>query len=231
LQGLAAREASEYLQMLITCSNCQSKIKVPDNAAGKKGKCPKCGNVIVIPAAEPPVDEDIAPAPKSSASAFEAPAKKKPAPPPAEEEDYVEEGEPPLPKSKSARDEDEIEDEEYDEQEEEDDDDRPSRKKLKKLKKGPQSIGLSLTSMILGICGVVFGTGGCCVPCLGIWTSPLPFLLGAGAIITGIFGLKKGGTGFAITGLVTGGVGLLEALVAIALFIFGVGGNILANLF
>ena len=37
--------------MLIQCTNCASKIRVPDSAAGKKGKCPKCGTVLVIPAA------------------------------------------------------------------------------------------------------------------------------------------------------------------------------------
>src|SRR5258706_5470591 len=37
--------------MLIQCTNCASKIRVPDSAAGKKGKCPKCSTVLVIPAA------------------------------------------------------------------------------------------------------------------------------------------------------------------------------------
>ena len=43
--------------MQITCSNCQSKIRVPDSAAGKKGKCPKCGTIIAIPAADAPTEE------------------------------------------------------------------------------------------------------------------------------------------------------------------------------
>jgi predicted Zn finger-like uncharacterized protein len=46
--------------MLITCSNCQSKIRVPDSAAGKKGKCPKCGAVIAIPLEESPAEEAAA---------------------------------------------------------------------------------------------------------------------------------------------------------------------------
>jgi predicted Zn finger-like uncharacterized protein len=38
--------------MLIQCTNCQGKIRVPDSSVGKKGKCPKCGTVLVIPAVE-----------------------------------------------------------------------------------------------------------------------------------------------------------------------------------
>ncbi len=30
----------------VTCDNCQKTLKVPDKAAGKKGKCPRCGTVI-----------------------------------------------------------------------------------------------------------------------------------------------------------------------------------------
>ena len=32
------------------CPACGKKLKVKDEFAGKKGKCPKCGNVINIPA-------------------------------------------------------------------------------------------------------------------------------------------------------------------------------------
>jgi predicted Zn finger-like uncharacterized protein len=40
--------------MLITCSGCESKIKVPDAAAGKRVKCPKCATIIRVPKAETP---------------------------------------------------------------------------------------------------------------------------------------------------------------------------------
>lgn len=33
----------------IRCKNCDQKIKVPDIHAGKKGKCPKCKSIVVIP--------------------------------------------------------------------------------------------------------------------------------------------------------------------------------------
>jgi predicted Zn finger-like uncharacterized protein len=35
--------------MIITCPHCQSKNRVPENAAGKKGKCPRCGAILDIP--------------------------------------------------------------------------------------------------------------------------------------------------------------------------------------
>lgn len=33
----------------LTCSSCGASLKVPDQLAGKKGKCQKCGAVIVVP--------------------------------------------------------------------------------------------------------------------------------------------------------------------------------------
>jgi DNA-directed RNA polymerase subunit RPC12/RpoP len=41
-----------------TCENCGQKIKVHDQYAGKKGKCPKCRQPIVVPAAaQPPAEQ------------------------------------------------------------------------------------------------------------------------------------------------------------------------------
>ena len=34
------------------CKNCGKKISVPEKHAGKKGKCPKCKNIVVVPKAE-----------------------------------------------------------------------------------------------------------------------------------------------------------------------------------
>src|SRR5437879_1992264 len=36
--------------MLIVCSNCQCKNRLPDSALGKKGKCHACGFIFDIPA-------------------------------------------------------------------------------------------------------------------------------------------------------------------------------------
>lgn len=43
--------------MKLTCPSCGAGLNVPEQHAGKKGKCPKCSNVIDIPmpAAPPPI--------------------------------------------------------------------------------------------------------------------------------------------------------------------------------
>ncbi len=35
------------------CPNCGTEIKAPDSAAGKRGKCKSCEQVITVPAASP----------------------------------------------------------------------------------------------------------------------------------------------------------------------------------
>ena len=37
----------------VTCRSCRGTFNAPDSAAGKRAKCPKCGNVIEIPLAVP----------------------------------------------------------------------------------------------------------------------------------------------------------------------------------
>jgi predicted RNA-binding Zn-ribbon protein involved in translation (DUF1610 family) len=51
----------------VTCASCQSQFNAPDNAAGKRTKCPKCGGIIDIQAPAP----KPAPAPKEE-EVFEA---------------------------------------------------------------------------------------------------------------------------------------------------------------
>lgn len=51
----------------VTCASCKSQFNAPDNAAGKRTKCPKCGGVIDIQAPAPVQ----APAPKEE-EVFEA---------------------------------------------------------------------------------------------------------------------------------------------------------------
>lgn len=60
----------------VTCSSCGGVLHAPDDAAGKKGRCPTCGTVLTIPADEP------IPAPPMSSGA--APLPPRPAPPPAD---------------------------------------------------------------------------------------------------------------------------------------------------
>ena len=47
------------------CPNCNKRFSVPETAAGKKGKCPQCKNIIVIPSEtlnEPDILATIKPA-------------------------------------------------------------------------------------------------------------------------------------------------------------------------
>ena len=47
------------MPLLITCSKCERKLRVPETAQGRAVKCPGCGNVIRIPAAEDAVEEIV----------------------------------------------------------------------------------------------------------------------------------------------------------------------------
>ncbi len=49
--------------MQVICSGCNAKIKVPDKAAGKRIKCPRCAIVIQVPAAETPESSEKPPMP------------------------------------------------------------------------------------------------------------------------------------------------------------------------
>lgn len=42
--------------LVVACRGCQTRLKVPDNLAGKKAKCPKCQGVLNIPSAEETVE-------------------------------------------------------------------------------------------------------------------------------------------------------------------------------
>ena len=44
------------------CSHCHKDVQAPDAAAGKRGKCPFCGQSNYVPAPVAPADElDLAP--------------------------------------------------------------------------------------------------------------------------------------------------------------------------
>lgn len=188
--------------MLITCSNCESKIRVPDSAAGKKGKCPKCGTVIAIPATEPG-DED-APA---EAIAPSEPAAEEPVAEEAAGSPFAFSDEPPAPK-KGSRKADPLEDEVVEEPVEDEYAEEGEPKKKTGAKESPT---LSMVSMILGILSLL-----CSCPSFVSWcAAPLPFLFAVGALVTGFLGMKQGGRGFAIAGLCCGGGGILLTIVMI----------------
>lgn len=51
------------MSIKVSCSSCNSVFKAPDNAAGKKAKCPQCGGTIQIPLPEPEgvLEAEVAP--------------------------------------------------------------------------------------------------------------------------------------------------------------------------
>ena len=69
--------------MLITCDGCNTKIRVPDSAAGKRVKCPKCATLIRVPELEP-TSESANPE-SAGVSSTPLPPAPKPTPEPAQE--------------------------------------------------------------------------------------------------------------------------------------------------
>ena len=69
------------------CPYCTSTIQVPDNSAGKKGTCPRCGTAILVPAVEVPTQPAIASEPPPDPSPVPlSPVEPQFAPPPADAE-------------------------------------------------------------------------------------------------------------------------------------------------
>lgn len=172
--------------MLMVCTNCKNKMKVPDEAAGKKTKCPSCGTVLRIP--EAPAAAAPAAPPK--------PAPKPAPPPPSEPEEVVEEdvtevveeiapiskGPPPVsakkrppideddeeedrPRRKARRDADEDDEEEERprkkarrrDEDDEDDDLDISRKRRRRLAPHRGVMLLILGILSIPCCGIILG--------------------------------------------------------------------------
>ena len=55
----------------VTCGQCAKSFKAPDSAAGRKAKCPSCGNPIAIPETEPAAE--AAPAAEPAAATGDDP--------------------------------------------------------------------------------------------------------------------------------------------------------------
>lgn len=52
------------MPLTIACPSCPAKLKVPENAAGRRVKCPKCGGVMTVPADAAPSGAEPPPAPR-----------------------------------------------------------------------------------------------------------------------------------------------------------------------
>lgn len=73
------------MPILISCPSCGAKSKAPDQLAGKKAKCPKCGKGVPVPgsaapaASKPPTPSAKSPAPAAAAAAPKPQPKASPA--------------------------------------------------------------------------------------------------------------------------------------------------------
>src|SRR5207244_3994408 len=86
----------------VTCPNCATNLRAPDNAVGRKVKCPKCGGVIAVPAGgDEPIDL------ANLGERAESPDSLPPAPPPRRrrKDDYEDDDRPrPLTQGQQGRD-------------------------------------------------------------------------------------------------------------------------------
>lgn len=64
--------------MVEVVCQCGTMLSLPDQYAGKRGKCPACGAVVNIPAAPPPVEDEFAPPPVQHVAAAPEPAMPQP---------------------------------------------------------------------------------------------------------------------------------------------------------
>jgi hypothetical protein len=107
----------------LTCSGCKSTLKVRDDLAGKKVKCPKCATLLTVPAAE---EEEFAPVEIDDPS------------------DSVVDAPPPEKKSKPSRDDDDEDDRPRGKSrrrdEDDEDDDRDRKRNPDRDKKGSTGI-------------------------------------------------------------------------------------------
>jgi predicted Zn finger-like uncharacterized protein len=219
--------------MLITCDGCNAKIRVPDKAAGKRVKCPKCANMIKVPAADPAAADD----PETSGMSS-TPLPPPPAPEPETPDEQgteitstpssKESKPPPIKKSSSKAawdDEDDVEDEDDDDDddrrkrrrkrddddEDEEDDDLDVRKRRVRKVRKPVN-GMATTAMSMGIVSVTCLIAPiCCCGLLGCGI--LATITGTLALIFGFMGKVPGSEAQAMTGIICGAIAVVLGLI------------------
>jgi ribosomal protein S27E len=53
-------QPAKQVSVLVTCPECEKKLKIKTGLAGKKVKCPACGKLVLVPAAAPALTEGSA---------------------------------------------------------------------------------------------------------------------------------------------------------------------------
>jgi predicted Zn finger-like uncharacterized protein len=234
--------------MLITCNGCNSKIRVPDSAAGKRVKCPKCATLIRVPEVERPPQSSEPQTTGVSSTPL-------PPPPPAESEPEPQETPqksvdpdafsttgsssgskpPPLKRKRASSPDDSVDEDDDDEprtpgkrprkyddddrdEDDEDDDDLDVRNRRGRSQ---PANGMATTSMIMGVTSVVFGVPGCTGCCCGIFTA-IAAITGIVAVTLGYMGKSPGSETYTTTGIICGFVGIGLALIGLLWFILNI---------
>jgi predicted Zn finger-like uncharacterized protein len=206
--------------MLIVCDHCQATVRVPDDAAGRSGKCPRCGNLIRIP--EAGADRPAA----ETGYASQIPASLPPASPP--------------PLARPSR-RDDRDDRDHDPPSRYDDNDRDfdADIRLRAPRRRSQSIALSVTGMVLGLASLLLvvatiavsaalpaaigGADVCCFSFLGGYSGlAISGLLGLLGAIFSFVGMGQGGLAYAWTGAIASILTIVVVVVLVVLtIIFG----------
>ncbi|MBI3822349.1 MAG: hypothetical protein HY289_06685 [Planctomycetes bacterium] len=181
--------------MLLTCTRCNTTMRVPDGAAGQQVKCPTCAAVIDVPGIAPPD-------PTAITSPLPQPASSPPRSAPRGERDPFD------PEPRSGR-------SDYHDADWDDDDDLDIRRG------GPlrrSTSGLASTSLALGIVSLTLSTIGCL--CCGLFGASFALIAGILAVVLGYLGKTPGNEGLASAGIICGAVGAACAILGIIAAIF-----------
>jgi predicted Zn finger-like uncharacterized protein len=207
------------------CPSCQTSYTVDDKNAGKKAKCAKCGEPIDIPAApagssEPPVPDQ--PSKPDGGRVIE----------------YIDSRSSRRDRDSNSRRSsrrDRDDDRDYDDRSErsrgsrrrrQEQDDYGDEPIIRRRQQTPHGQGLAITSMILGICGLIvsIGSGGpavCSMCCFAfapfVWAvSGFGGVLGVVGLVLGFVSRNAGNrSGMSTSGIVTGGIAVALAVAGI----------------
>lgn len=207
--------------MLITCTGCDSKMRVPDTAAGKRVKCPKCAAIVRVPET-PPVAEV-----EETTGVSSAPLPPVPTPPPIEPEPPPVSGTEVTPTSSSTpKKPPPIEDDEpprrrrrYDDDDDVDDDDDLDIRDRRGRGQSSTADGMAVTSMILGITAASMSLISC--TCCGV-PGILAMICATLALIFGLMCKAPGNEVYTRTGIICACVAFLFVMlwfVGIVIFV------------